>query len=333
VTSTTENPERSGPAPDGVSPNTVVDATVHTQFTWDYQGQRPKLRELYEKGKASQWNASTDIDWSQQITFGTPLPDVAENVDDLLRRQSGSPVPRELHDAFRWEHHAWMTSQFLHGEQGALMATARLVETVPDIDAKLYASSQVVDEARHVEAFARYSDRLGVSYPINPSLQAMLSDIISESRWDIIYLGNQIIVEGIALAAFRLRDATSFDPVIKRITELVAKDEARHVAFGVLSLKGLYTELSSRERAEREEFIKESALLMSDRFRLTEVWERMDLDVAAGTAYTRNDPQMIAFQRMMFAKVVSNLAKLGMLTPGVRAHLDQLALLRPGTSR
>lgn len=313
----------------GDSPHTTVEARVHAQFSWDYASRKPKLRELYEKGKASQWNAATDIDWSQQITFGGPLP----HTTDAAHRLTASPVPPELADAFRWEYHAWMTSQFLHGEQGALMATARLVETVPDMDSKLYAASQVADEARHVEAFSRYQERLGAGYPINGALQAMLSDIISESRWDIIYLGNQIIVEGLALAAFRLHDGTAFDPVIKQITNLVAKDEARHVAFGVLSLKGLYQELSSRERAEREEFIKEAGLLMSRRFRLDEVWERMDIDVAAGVAYTQHDPQMVAFQRLMFAKVVSGLAKVGMLTPGVREHLEQLSLVRPATVR
>jgi hypothetical protein len=235
-----------------------------------------------------------------------------------------------LWNDYRWEYHAWMSSQFLHGEQGALVATARLVETVPGIDDKLYAASQVADEARHVEAFSMYLQRLGHEYPINPALKSMLSNIVSDSRWDIIYLGMQVIVEGLALAVFRLGQATGFDPIIRQITDLVARDEARHVAFGVLALQGHYDELTSRERAEREEFIKESALLMSRRFRLEEVWDRLGIDVAAGVAYADSDPDMQGFRRLMFAKILSTLARLGLLTDSVRVHLRQLALMRSG---
>jgi hypothetical protein len=158
----------------------------------------------------------------------------------------------------------------------------------------------------------------------------MLSNIVSESRWDIIYLGMQVIVEGLALAVFRLGQATGFDPIIRQITDLVARDEARHVAFGVLALQGHYDEMTSRERAEREEFIKESALLMSRRFRLEEIWDRLDINVAAGVAYADSDPDMQGFRRLMFAKILSTLARLGLLTEGVRAHLRQLALMRAG---
>ncbi|HEY0001276.1 MAG TPA: ferritin-like domain-containing protein [Actinoplanes sp.] len=309
--------------------STDVESLVITKFTWDYESKEPKLRALYEKGKAAQWNAVTDIDWSPELHFGAPLIENPGTKAAQVRRPAGCPVPPKLWNAYRWEYHAWMTSQFLHGEQGALLATARLVETVPDMDDKFYAASQVTDEARHVEAFSMYMKRLGHGYPINPALASMLSNIMSDSRWDITYLGMQIIVEGLALAVFRLGHATGFDPIIRQITDLVARDEARHVAFGVLALEGLYVELTSRELAEREEFIKESALLMARRFRLEEVWDRMGIDMAAGVGYTLSDPDMRAFRRLMFAKIVSSLARLGLLTDGVRTHLRELSLMRP----
>jgi ribonucleotide reductase beta subunit family protein with ferritin-like domain len=224
-----------------------------------------------------------------------------------------------------------MTSQFLHGEQGALLATARLVETVPDIDDKFYAASQVVDEARHVEAFSMYMERLGHPYPINPALRSMLSTVVSDNRWDVIYLGMQVIVEGLALAVFRLGHATAFDPVIRQITDLVARDEARHVAFGVVALQGLYDDLTSRERAEREEFIKEASLLMSRRFHLEEVWERVGVERTKGVEFALTDPTMRDFRRLMFAKIVSTLARLGLLTDGVRRHLEDLSLMLPSS--
>ncbi|MBE1582279.1 ferritin-like domain-containing protein [Nonomuraea angiospora] len=308
--------------------STDIESLVITRFNWDYAAKQPRLRALYEKGKAAQWNAVTDIDWTPQLHYGAPLTDSPSTGAAQARRPDNCPVPRELWNDYRWEYHAWITSQFLHGEQGALLATARLVETAPDLDDKFYAASQVTDEARHVEAFSMYLERLGHGYPINPALHAMLSNIVSDSRWDIIYLGMQIIVEGLALAVFRMSQVSGFDPIIRQITRLVARDEARHVAFGVLALEGLSNELSSREKSDREEFIKESALLMSRRFRLEEVWERMDINVAAGVEFATTDPVMCDFRRLMFSKIISSLAKLELLTEGVREHMEQLSLLR-----
>jgi para-aminobenzoate N-oxygenase AurF len=298
---------------------------AEARFIWDYAQSDERLRALYERGKAAQWNATTDIDWAAGVgtpghveLLGTSLP---------LERDTSVVAPERWAD-FQWEFHSWMTSQFLHGEQGALLATGRLVAMAPDMDTKFYAAAQVADEARHVEAYARYAELLGNVYPVNPSLRAMLDTVVTESRWDIVFLGMQIIVEGLALAAFRLEHTRSFDPVIAQLTQLVAKDEARHVAFGLLALREIYGELTSREKTEREEFVMEAALLMSRRFRLAEIWQRLDVDVQEGTNYALRDQKMIDFRRLMFTKIVTSLAKVGLLTPGVRAHLEQLGLLR-----
>ena len=152
------------------------------------------------------------------------------------------------------------SSQFLHGEQGALLCTARIVETVPWIDAKYYAATQVMDEARHVEVFARYLDeKLSSQYPINANLKSLLDDILADSRWDITYLGMQIMVEGLALAAFGLMHHITDEPLLKQLLRYVMSDEARHVAFGVLSLQEYYKELSATELRERQEFAFDAA--------------------------------------------------------------------------
>jgi hypothetical protein len=298
---------------------------AETRFVWDYARSDERLRALYERGKAAQWNATTDIDWTAGV--GTFRPDALRGPGLPLERDA-SVVPPERWAAFQWEFHSWMTSQFLHGEQGALLAAGRLVTMAPDLDTKFYAAAQAADEARHVEAYARYVNLLGNAYPVNSSLKRMLDTVTAESRWDIVFLGMQIIVEGLALAAFRLEHTRSFDPVIAQLTRLVAKDEARHVAFGLLALREVYGELTSREKAEREEFVKEAALLMSRRFRLAEIWQRMDVDVQAGTNYALRDQKMIDFRRLMFTKIATSLARVELLTPGVRAHLEQLQLLR-----
>jgi hypothetical protein len=217
----------------------------------------------------------------------------------------------------------------MHGEQGALVATARLVETVPQIDAKYYAANQVADEARHVEAYARYlNTKLGHGYEISGPLESLLTDIMSEKRWDITYLGMQILVEGLALAAFGMGNALFRDDVIKQITDLVMRDEARHVAFGVLSLKDLYPQMTSAELAEREEFLLEASQLMYDRFLLDQVWERVGIDVEEGKKFAAINPLMVMFRQILFSKIVPNLNKLGLLTPRVRELYTELQVIQ-----
>ena len=211
----------------------------------------------------------------------------------------------------------WSLSQFMHGEQGALLCTAKIVETVPWIDAKYYAATQVMDEARHVEVFAQYLDtKLDGHYPINTHLKLLLDDIIDDSRWDMTYLGMQIMVEGLALAAFGMALQTTPDPLLKRLLRYVMSDEARHVAFGVLSLQEFYAGLTDAELLERQEFAFEAAVRMRDRFLQQEVWERMGIDVRKALklfdvpAEVKNEDP---FQQLLFSKIVPNCKKLGLL--------------------
>jgi hypothetical protein len=206
----------------------------------------------------------------------------------------------------------------MHGEQGALLCTAKIVETVPWIDAKYYAATQVVDEARHVEVFSRYLDeKLGGVYPINPHLRLLLDDIINDSRWDMTYLGMQIMVEGLALASFGFIHSLVEEPLLKQLLRYVMSDEARHVAFGVLSLQEVYNGLSGAEIRDRQEFAFEAALRMRDRFLRQEMWERFDVDVTEMVKFQLAMPdELREFQRLLFSKIVPNCKKLGLLDAG-----------------
>jgi len=314
-----------------------VASDVLTTFTWDYEQKHDPLVKLYEKGKRSQWNATTDLDWSVEVE-----PDfdrwLAERgfggggMFDPAKMLQGSPLERLGDEGifrFGWEFQSWMVSQFMHGEQGALVATARLVETVPQIDAKYYAATQVMDEARHVEAYARYlNDKLKDTYPISAELKALLQDIMTERRWDITYLGMQILVEGLALAAFGMANVMFQDDLIKQITDYVMRDEARHVAFGVLSLQGIYDDMTAAELRDREEFLMEATTLMRDRFLLEQVWERMELPVEECKEFAKQNILMAVFRQVLFSKIVPNLNKLGLLTDRVRPHFEQLGILQ-----
>ena len=215
---------------------------------------------------------------------------------------------------FGVESQNWTLSHFLHGEQGALICTAKIVESVPWIDAKYYASTQVMDEARHVEVFAKYlDDKLSGHYPINAHLRMLLDDIITDSRWDLTYLGMQIMVEGLALAAFGFMQQTTQDPLLRQLLKYVMADEARHVAFGVLSLQEYYQGLSSAELRERQEFAFEAAVRMRDRFLQQEVWDRMGIDPKVIVPVVYQAPERGEFQALLFSKIVPNCKKLGLL--------------------
>jgi hypothetical protein len=217
--------------------------------------------------------------------------------------------------AWAVERQKWTMSQFMHGEQGALVCTAKIVETVPWIDAKYYAATQVMDEARHVEVFAKYlNEKLSGAYPVNAHLRMLLDDIVLDSRWDMTYLGMQIMVEGLALAAFGFMHQMTTEPLLKQLLRYVMSDEARHVAFGVLSLQEFYGELTTAELRERQEFAFEAAVRMRDRFLQQEVWERMGVPVKeAIQVVNERVPDQKIFQQMLFAKIVPNCKKLGLL--------------------
>ena len=185
---------------------------------------------------------------------------------------------------------AWRFSQFLHGEQGALICTAKIVQRVPDIDSKFYAATQVIDEARHVEVYSRYlHEKIQLIYPLNPHLKALLDDVISDSRWDMTYLGMQVIIKGLALAAFGLIRNLATEPLGKAST-LRDEDEARHVMFGRLALRDYYPQLTQAERDEREEFCVEACYLMRDRFLGEEVWETLGMPPGGRRTTSRQRP-------------------------------------------
>ena len=297
----------------------VVQDNADAIFTWDYTLARPQLRKLYEKAKTGQWNATTDLDWDTEVDLEQVVTaDQVSIVAGLDPNRYDGTVLESWGDKewldFGIQNRRWTLSQFLHGEQGALLCTAKIVETVPWYDAKLYASTQVIDEARHVEVFARYIDeKLGGGYQINAHLRMLLDDIINDSRWDMTYLGMQIMVEGLALAAFGFMHQLTEEPLLKKLLRYVMSDEARHVAFGVLSLKEVYDQLTDAEMKERQEFAYEAVGAHA-----RPVHEpggvgaprRPPRDILP---IVMRDPTRDLFQQMLFSKIVPNCKKLGLL--------------------
>src|ERR1051325_1523680 len=290
----------------------TLNGETQTSFTWEYEDERSKLLNLYDKGKKQQWDAAERIDWSIDLD-----PENPQEIDDRLIPIFGSPGWDKLtpEEKIKLRHHqqAQSLSQFMHGEQGALMAAARIVQMVPDLDAKFYAATQVMDEARHVEAYARLlNEKLGIAYPITPGLAALLETVLTDKRWDMTYLGMQVLIEGLALAAFqRIRDYAK-NRLAASLNAYVMQDEARHVAFGRLALRDFYPELTDAERDEREDFVVTACYHMRDRFNQWEVWECLGLPADECADVVMRSDMMKQFRTRLFSRIVPTVKDIGL---------------------
>ena len=304
-----------------------VAGSFETNFTWEYADGRDALLNLYSKGKRLQWDAEDRLDWSQDLDPTNPM----EMPDEAIPIY-GSPAFKRMNDSekaeLRRHFQSWQISQFLHGEQGALICTAKIVQQVPDIDSKFYAATQVIDEARHVEAYSRLlNEKFELAYPITPALKSLLDNIIQDSRWDLTYLGMQVLIEGLALAAFAIIRDQSENPLAKSVTAYVMQDEARHVAFGRLALGDYYPELSQAERNEREEFAIEASYLMRDRFQAEEVWETLGLPVQECANHMLESGFMTNYRNLLFSRIVPTMKAIGLWGPKIRKAYEDMGVM------
>lgn len=297
-----------------------------TLFNWHYTDDREDLLGLYKKGKSMQWDSDTRIDWSRELDPDDPLGIPIEffplyGADFFMKMSAKEQGEARRHQA------AWSNSQFLHGEQGALICSAKIVQNVPDLEAKFYASTQVMDEARHVETYKRFVEKIGVSYPITGPLKTLLDQVLRDSRWDMTYLGMQVVIEGLALAAFaNIRDHAK-DPLATAVNAYVMQDEARHVAFGRLALREFYPELTQAERNEREEFLIEACYLMRDRFSSIEMWKNLGFPVEECKEHLRNSESMKMFQTNLFSRIVPIVKDIGLWGDKIQGAYRDMGVL------
>jgi hypothetical protein len=304
-----------------------VPVSGDARFTWEYDEGRARLLALYQKGKDKQWDAQARIDWSLEVDKYNVLG-LGEESCPIYGSPTWGKLGQKDKDEMFQHLVAWQFSQFLHGEQGAMICSARIVEAVPDLDAKFYASTQTMDEARHAETYARFlQEKVQLVYPINPHLQALLATTLSDSRWDMPYLGMQVLIEGLALAAFGLLRDTTTNPLPKQILSYVMQDEARHVAFGRMALKDAYADLTAAERDEREEFVVEACYLMRDRFRSGDVWEYLGYDVEQVFAATEEMPGARMFRNRLFTRIVPCIKDIGLWGDRVRSAYADMGVL------
>jgi hypothetical protein len=297
-----------------------------TSYVWNYGSVKEGLLDLYEKAKRDQWNSTTQLEWKTSVEPESEIvPAVINPLKDFAPFQKLNEKERAR---MRHAQISLQLSQFLHGEQGALIVASQLVGGVPWIDAKYYAGTQTMDEARHVEVFSRYlREKLEWEWPINESLKELLDATIQDARWDFKYLGMQIIIEGLAMAAFGNLFQIAQEPLLKELLRYVMKDESRHVAFGVLSLKDYYADMPENEMRDREDFVIYACELMRNRLVGDQIARVMGWDQKALREVVMSSPVGTAFRRMLFARVVPNLKRLGLVTPRVRESFTKLGII------
>ncbi|HZP12391.1 MAG TPA: ferritin-like domain-containing protein [Nevskiaceae bacterium] len=312
----------------------AMPSTHSTHFDLSYNSEFPEMYELYRRAVSNQWNGDRDLPWETDVDPYNaerplipldymPFPQLEEKGIKLSDKEK----LRFCHD---WV--AWSLAQFMHGEQGALYAAAQVTECVQWIDAKLYGSTQVMDEGRHLEVFFRYLDsKLNKVYVINDNLFVILDDLLTDSRWDVKFLGMQIMVEGLALGAFSSMYNFTREPLLKQLLKYVIQDEARHVHYGVLALREHITKvLSPKQRLEREDWAYEVALLMRNRFLGREMYydwfEGTSLKLKDWDDVVLNAPTMHAFRQIMFQRLIPNLEYIGLMSDRIKPAYEKSGL-------
>ena len=297
-------------------------------YNWDYTVQDDRIKKLYELGKAKNWNAEKDINWDEPN--GDENPMVHQFFHSAWKHHEGySNLSDEKQKSFVKDLQHWTLSQLLHGEQGALLVASQLASCAPTFNAKLYAASQTFDEARHVEVFNKYlQTRVGKIFSVGAPLKSLLDKVLTDERWDLKFIGMQIIIEGLALAIFNTIRSTTQDPVLRNILTLVIRDEARHVTFGVNYLEKFVKTLTPEELVEREDFCLEACSVLRHRFKQFECWEHYGFDVEETAIWYEGTALNNQFQELLFTRIVPNLKKVGLLPDRLIEEYEKLGVMK-----
>ncbi|TMA81627.1 MAG: hypothetical protein E6J72_05005 [Deltaproteobacteria bacterium] len=308
-----------------------VDVPLNLHWTWEYGSEVSELRELYERGKRAQWNAETDLDWS------TPMP----REEWFLPKEGASLLAGVLatvgadDDTCReaaWDEFAHTMSQLLHGEQAALQLCGQLTNACPTMDQKWYAGSQVIDEVRHVEVISKFlSRKMGVLYPISPTIKVLLDKLLEARTWKLKTLGMQCLFEGVAVGIFDIIKQLTTNPLLKEMLRRVELDESRHAAFGILTMRRLVQDATPEEMVEFEEFAFEvlEALNANQQLdMLHDLAPKYGLDPEACVRVVHSLPNWQDLNSEVYMHtVIPNLSRLGLVTERTEERYRKLGIM------
>lgn len=305
-----------------------------TFFDFEYtDSENPSFDMLYKRAVDGQWKSS-DLPWDTDVDVGNTERQIFPEKllpmygQDFYRKLDKKVKTDVLHGTV-----GWLLSQFLHGEQGALYAAGQTVEATPWYSAKLYGSTQVMDEGRHVEVFHDYIDgKLNRLYHINDNLYVVIHALTSAADWDLKFLGMQIMIEGLALGAFGFMYSYTKEPLLKALLKNVISDEARHVHYGVESLKDFYRkEVSEKVRRDREDWAYEVAVMLRNRFLYLEIYDEYFAHQMSRDAWINmvlESEVMGEFRRVLFGKMIPNLREIGLLSDRVLPRYEAMGLMK-----
>ena len=316
-----------------LKPSHIVESfqtPLHGSYNWDYKAHDDRIKRLYSLGKKLNWDVELDVDWSQPNPGVTDFMYTFENAR-WENHKVYKTWNKEKRLAFINDMISWYNSQFLHGEQASLLVSSQLCSCAPTYNGKLYAASQAFDEARHLEAFNKYiHTRLHKIWPINPHLKGLLDKILTDPRWDLKFLGMQVIIEGLALSAYNIAKQVIQDPAYTQMIDLILRDEARHVAFGVTYLKEYIESLSEEEQYERAEFALEACRISRKNLKPFGLWEHYGLGIEYTEEFQMDPPHWIqaTFEDTLFTKIMPNLKRVGLLRDEFIPEYEKLGLMK-----
>jgi hypothetical protein len=314
------------------APARRVSYQLETLWDYDYEPTHDELDMLYETAKKNQWNGSVAIDWSRPVgtegpVLNTSVAFAGTNFFTRLSEEEQKEIEIRIS--------AWRLSQFLHGEQGALVVCGQLVNSIPELDAKLYASTQVVDEGRHVEVFEKYVKKLHKIYPVDPLLKAILDEILATNLWELKLVGMQMLVEGLAIAAFNVMRRQTADPTLSTLLDYVMQDEGRHVNFGYFALRRAIPGMDAAKREYLEDFCFRACDLLYSRDERTgfqsikQVWTEMGWDADKIWRDTVANSQTTKhFNSFLFGEnLMPRLVRLGLISNRIAPKYKEIGLL------
>jgi len=325
-----------------MTPDDIYRHPMDIAWTFNYALSADRVEDLYKRAKQNQWDSDELLPWDTPVDPSKPL--INDRSDVYHQMPFFNKLSKSQRETFTAHSTAQLLSQFLHGEQGALMTAACVTHSVPDATAKLYAATQTMDEARHVEVYARYCDKIAMVYPMSPWLKALIDATLKSDRYEKVMIGMNMIVEGLALGAFNNMYRTTQCELLKKLTFNVMRDESRHVSFGHVYLGPVIAKLDEAEREDLADFAFQAVSILVGAGTANTIANRVDpgfMEVlansniepddffkglaeaeAAGVTQELPPGQIHSVKDLMMPA----LARVGLLTPTVRKKYDEAGI-------
>jgi hypothetical protein len=311
--------------PPGYEMNWEVANGCPTNFSWEYNDHRKELLALYEKSKREQWDAQTRIDWTIETDPKNPMG-IDETIIPLYGTELWGKLSQQKRDDIIYDYNAYLIGAFIHGEQGAMISAAKIIESAPDHDAKWLATTQAIDESRHIEAFGKFAHRIDMIRPVQRSLMKMYEIAFKSDKWDLVFLNSHVVAEGWGMGSMQLMRDNASNPLAKSMLAYIMQDEARHIAFGRYILKDFYKNLTPQELMDREDYLIACVMWLYARLDFNEILDH-HLDMKDVGRQIKENVAYHKVKKHMMSRIVPIIKEIGLLTPRIQKTFTKLGIL------